>query len=471
MAKKAIILGGGITGLTAGFKLAEAGYEIVVIEKEDQLGGQARTIKRGGYYLDLGAHKIFTVMEHAHKFLADLAGDDLLTRPKKGRIRYGDVYLPFPVGVKDMVRQLPFTKLAYLTMSLMKAKLANLFRKKDPKTYEDWFVINYGRGIYREFVQEATEKIWGVASNLSADLAKRRVTSPNLWELIKQTVFGIKINRVTSTDIFYYPKYGCQIFPDRLADRIKALGAGNRVLLSTTVDKIVTQDHRISAMHLSNGEKIDLNQGDVVISSIPKRSFANILDQPLPGDVEYHLMLLRERNMLLIYIMLDQEQVMEDNWIFFPEARFPFNRLFEQKNCSPFMVPEGKTMLCAEMTCHVDQHFTESSRAFIVGKAIQSLHDIGLIDKAKVCDTHTIYLEHAYPLWDVSYKEHVDKVMGYLDSFNNLYTVGRQGGFVYGGIADCVDIGLVTAKFISDGRRREEWPKERTRFDDYVVVD
>ena len=61
--------------------------------------------------------------------------------------------------------------------------------------------------------------------------------------------------------------------------------------------------------------------------------------------------------------------------------------------------------------------------------------------------------------------------MSYLDAFGNLYSVGRQGGFVYGGIADCLDIGLVTAKFVCEGRDRSQWPAERRKFDDYTVVD
>ncbi len=469
MKRKALILGAGITGLAAGWQLAEAGYDVVVVEKEDAAGGQARTIKHNGFMLDLGAHKIFTVMEHVQKILEDLAGDELLVRPKKGRIRYGERYLPFPVGVKDMVSSMPFKKLMFLTLSLMKARISNIFIRKNPTTYEEWFVVNYGRAIYEEFVKEATEKIWGVASNLSADLAKRRVTSPTLWELLKQYLLGVKINRVTSADTFYYPKHGCQIFVDRLRERIEA--RGGHVLLSTTAAKVTTRAERVTDVDLSTGEKVSFGEQDVLITTIPKRSFAKILDRELPGEVDYALTLLRERNLLLVYIMLKQEHVMEENWIFYPEREFLFNRIFEQKNCSPYMVPEGHTVLCAEMTCHADQRYSAASRKYIVDRMIDSLHQIGLIKKENVCDTYTIFLEHAYPLWDVMYKERLETVLRHFDRYSNLYSVGRQGGFVYGGIADCMDIGLVTARFIASGAPHEKWAEERKKFDRYVVID
>lgn len=469
MSRKAIVLGGGITGLTAAWKLAENGYDTLVVEKEEQLGGQARTIRFKDYYLDLGAHKIFTVMEHAQTILEELAGGDLLKRPKFGRIRYGKTYLPFPVGVKDMLQHVALPKLAWMTASLVQSRLTGGMARKSSTSYEAWFIANYGRAIYETFVKEPTEKIWGVASTLSADLANRRVTQASLLENLKRIFLRQKIDRVTKADHFFYPKYGCQVFVDRLAERTTQ--ANGRILNKTSVDKIETSNGRACAVRLSNGETIALNEHDVVISTIPKQYLLDALDQHVPGEVDYALQMLRERNLLLVYIMLDQDKLMDDNWIFFPERTFLFTRISEMKNCSPYMAPEGKTFLCCEMTCHSDQTFSPQGLEYIIDHMIGSLHQAGIIDRAKVCDRTSVFLEHAYPLWDLSYKQNLDKVLSYLDAFGNLYSVGRQGGFVYGGIADCLDIGLVTAKFVCEGRDRSQWPAERRKFDDYTVVD
>ena len=42
--QKALVIGGGLTGMTAAQKIAEAGYEVYLVERESQLGGKARTI-------------------------------------------------------------------------------------------------------------------------------------------------------------------------------------------------------------------------------------------------------------------------------------------------------------------------------------------------------------------------------------------------------------------------------------------
>ena len=42
--QKALVIGGGLTGMTAAKKIAEAGYEVYLVERESQLGGKARAI-------------------------------------------------------------------------------------------------------------------------------------------------------------------------------------------------------------------------------------------------------------------------------------------------------------------------------------------------------------------------------------------------------------------------------------------
>ena len=51
--KKAIVIGGGVTGLSTAWKLSENGYKVSVIESEKSFGGLAKTIKIGNYFFDI----------------------------------------------------------------------------------------------------------------------------------------------------------------------------------------------------------------------------------------------------------------------------------------------------------------------------------------------------------------------------------------------------------------------------------
>ena len=44
MNQKALVIGGGLAGMTAAQKIAQAGYEVYLVEKESELGGKARSI-------------------------------------------------------------------------------------------------------------------------------------------------------------------------------------------------------------------------------------------------------------------------------------------------------------------------------------------------------------------------------------------------------------------------------------------
>ena len=85
--KKAIIVGAGITGLSAGWKLSSEGYQVTIIEKENHVGGLAYTFRHGDCRLDFGPHKLFTVMEAVMQEIRNLIGDEMLTIPKRSRIR------------------------------------------------------------------------------------------------------------------------------------------------------------------------------------------------------------------------------------------------------------------------------------------------------------------------------------------------------------------------------------------------
>ena len=60
MGKKVIIIGAGITGLTAGMELVKKNYDVVIIEKESKPGGLAQSKKFSDAIFDYGPHAFQT---------------------------------------------------------------------------------------------------------------------------------------------------------------------------------------------------------------------------------------------------------------------------------------------------------------------------------------------------------------------------------------------------------------------------
>ena len=70
MKKKVIILGAGPAGLTAAYELLKETekYEIIILEKDGQVGGIAKTVTYLGNRMDLGGHRFFTKRKEIRRF-------------------------------------------------------------------------------------------------------------------------------------------------------------------------------------------------------------------------------------------------------------------------------------------------------------------------------------------------------------------------------------------------------------------
>lgn len=55
MNERMIVVGAGVSGLAAAYRLKQQGFEVLVLEKSDTIGGKARTVAREGYLIDEGA--------------------------------------------------------------------------------------------------------------------------------------------------------------------------------------------------------------------------------------------------------------------------------------------------------------------------------------------------------------------------------------------------------------------------------
>ena len=63
---KVCVVGGGLSGLMAGKKLAENGFDVKIFESEERLGGLAKTFDIDGYKIPIFYHHIF------HHILSDI---------------------------------------------------------------------------------------------------------------------------------------------------------------------------------------------------------------------------------------------------------------------------------------------------------------------------------------------------------------------------------------------------------------
>ena len=471
---RAIIIGAGVTGLTVGWQLASAGMEVLLLEAMDHLGGMAVTFKHGDFLLDMGPHKFFSVMEDRMQTARELMGEEFLTVPKRSRIRLSGHFLNYPIGLLDVMKNLdPFIAVTGGASYLLQL-MRNVFDRRPDVSYEDWLVRRFGPKLYKLVFAEYARKIWGEPRSLARELAETRVAVPGLLPLLWHMLFPRNRGPTIHAETFNYPRFGSGQFCDRLAELVVENGGAIRYDASVTRLVMTEGRRRVVSIQLEAAETIPVRPKDVVVTTIPVSFLSKIIEPAPPAAVTEAAMQLKSRPLILLYLIINRPSVSNDNWLFFPEAKYIFNRVFEQKNFSPFMCPQDKTVLCLEIVVS-DQNLWRASDTDLYERAISGLEETGLVNRSQVIEYFTRRLKWAYPVYDLNYRRNTETVLQYLDSTPNLFSVGRQGGFNYIGQIDCLDIGILTAEHILHHWKAQDaakhWAEARRRFANYIVLD
>ncbi|HVW31722.1 MAG TPA: FAD-dependent oxidoreductase, partial [Acidimicrobiia bacterium] len=92
--ERAVVVGAGIAGMAAAFRLKRAGFAVTVLEAEDHVGGRMATIERDGFRIDTAAAILPTTYTRMVKLISDAGlGDDVVpTSDLVGFARDGAVH-------------------------------------------------------------------------------------------------------------------------------------------------------------------------------------------------------------------------------------------------------------------------------------------------------------------------------------------------------------------------------------------
>ena len=151
--KPVAIIGGGITGLTAAFKLTQVGIPVTLFESTDRVGGVIQTVRDGNYLAECGPNTILETSPLIGELISDLS---LAERRIYSSDQAENRYI---VRNKRLVR-LPRSPLSFLATSLFsfraKARLmAEPFIRRAPADEEESLAKFVRRRIGREFLDYA----------------------------------------------------------------------------------------------------------------------------------------------------------------------------------------------------------------------------------------------------------------------------------------------------------------------------
>jgi protoporphyrinogen oxidase len=464
---KIIILGAGPAGLSCAFELAKKRNNLIVVEKDQQVGGLAQTLEFTDnnllYRTDIGPHRFFSKNKYLYNLIADLLGDDWLLINRKTRQYIAGKFYDYPVNAIQAFINIGPIKGITIIFSYLKAFIQYKIFQKPIKSFADYIIANFGLKLGELNMLNYTEKIWGIpCQQIHPDWAKQRIKGLNLLSALKNALFsaiggsalGGKKNNGPKTliDSFYYPKYGTGQIYQAMAKKI--LEQDNKIFTQSYPTKIEHNgNNKITAVTLNiNGQNKTISP-EYLISSIPINQFIKLLNPAPPAEITKTIENLKWRAQVYLFITVNKPQITTDNWIYIPDQNIPFARLAEMKNFSQHMAPKNKTSLLIEYFVNTNDKIWNMPAKELFELTIENLAKLNLLTASEVDNYHLLKRKYVYPVYDLAYPANIKIIKEYLNQFNNLYYLGRPGRFQYTNQDHSLEMGILTAKNILENKK------------------
>jgi len=189
-----------------------------------------------------------------------------------------------------------------------------------------------------------------------------------------------------------------------------------------------------------------------------------------PKEIRKNLDSLSFRGLALVYLLINKQKAMKDNWIFFPEKKFIFQRISEQKSFSSFNQPNDKTVITAEIS--IRPEIDLMSDKTLAMRATEDLQKAGIVNEGEVYDSIVLRKKDIYPIYSLDYKDNLNKILEWMDNnILNLITCGRNGLFNYNNMDHCIDMAVKISEHLKTNGTIENMRELRKYFETYKIVD
>lgn len=442
MEKHVIVLGAGVSGLSAAWRLASKGVSIDVLEADSCVGGLAKTIRENGYCIDIGPHSFFSNEQEIIRNVLDVFDYTLESTPRMVKFFYKNKYLDYPLTAQGVLLQMGFFSGLRVVLSYLKEKI---FPHNSPtlgtteETVEDWAISSFGQHLYRTFFKLYTEQFWKVpCSQLSARSipSHTRTSFLNTLRVLLHRKFTRKGESLVERESLptYYPKTGFGEIPEKIAETLKNLG-GNIHLNCEVINVEELPDRKMQVVYNNDGRSRKIN-GDYVISTIPLTSLVKMLKPEPPTEILVSADKLDYRSLVVLGMTTEKQNILGCGYMYMLDR--PYNRISEMNEFNSQTSPPGENIVMVEIPCLYDSAAWRSSKEELYDMCASSLAADGFLTPGDVKRLFLIKSRFTYPIYKKDYAAHLDRLLDFLKKHKSLATLGRCGEFMYMDIDVCM---------------------------------
>lgn len=398
-----IILGGGITALALAY---HAQIPVTIYEGSDRPGGLCRTLKVGGYLLDLGVHTLFTSVPYVADLYRGLLNGRLNGENSVARIYYRGDYVDFPFQAN--LWQVPAADRDSFLRDLRRERQNPRVRR----TYEDWLVASFGQAMAEGFMLPYNLKKYGTDLKTldAAPFASKNPVPP--LEEIEAGARAPSTKTYGHNPRWQYPREGgFQTLVDAFVKRI-----GGRASLECC-RRAIRLLPRLKEIVFSDGTRVRYN---LLISTLPLDQLV-AMTQDLSPEISRAAKVLTKNEVRIFSFGVSGEPETLFHWAYYAQAHIPFIRLSMPSLFARDVAPAGHHLIQAEVT-DPGTGIEDVEDALVEVRAIRS--------RERITFRHVIPIPYAYPHQALGTDTVVQTILSALQTLG-IHSLGRFGTWSY----------------------------------------
>ena len=425
---RVVIVGAGLTGLSAAWHLARRSVVALVVEREGEPGGACRTLTTNGFTFDLTGHLLHLARPESEGLVAALGVRRALRRHRRrAGVALAGTVTPYPIQIHTV--RLPREIRRDCLLGFVEARVREAGADSgDPQastaaeaSFAEWALARFGTGLANHFFLPYNRKLFCVdPAELTTEWVGRYVPRPATADVIDGAL-GLYRRQVGYNATFLYPRRGgIRLLADALAAGVPALR------LATGVREVHLAARQVV---LASGERV---AWDALVATVPLTTLVAITVDPLPG-MQSAAARLRAVAVENLNLGVRGAAPRREHWLYVPEERFPFYRVGFPSNHGE-LAPPG----CHTVSVEVSRPAGTPAPDDLVERCLAGLREIGLLrDPSEVVAVERACLDPAYVIFDRARRAAVAELR---EGFRaaRVWTAGRWAEWKYSTMEDAL---------------------------------
>ena len=406
------MIGAGISGLAFGNRIKSD--ELLILERDSEIGGYSRTIEQDGFIWDYSGHFFhFNNVEIEREIFEKMDEREIIEVNKVSQIYWPGGMIDFPF--QKNIHQLPKEDLIDCLYELH-------FRPAgEPENFKEMLYAKFGRGIAERFLVPYNEKLYATdLDRLDKDAMGRFFPYADQDDIYRNFK---RANNDSYNTFFKYPLGGA-------IEYVKAIASGidsDSIALSEKVRRIDIKTKTLET-------DVRTLSYDVLVNTTPLPKFLGLCGINTQTSFT--------ANKVLVFNMgFDRKGPESIHWIYYPQKEISFYRVGFYDN----ILGSNRMSIYVEIGLPNDAVISEIEILAYRERVLLDLQRVGVLSDQQLISHHHVVMSPAYVHLTKQNQLECRQILSKLEA-QNVHSIGRYGSWTYCSIED----NIIQARDLAD---------------------